>query len=664
MANFFNKHDIMKKNLISNIKVFLLVATLFPLIVNGQIEVKWNKQITTNIQWQEVSSLGNLIICSREALMGINTETGDITWSKPDHANLERELYRELPNSPFFTIENNNVFYLIDQFSGDEVFNSAKAGMAEIKDYFLLYNSDAILVAGNNAEGNPGMLSVKMSDGSLSWSMNEKFGRIIATTELGNDELLIVTLFNNYKINASNGNIIWKEVNSKQAAQVDKLGAFGDLIKTVAENLTSQMDIQLNYYRKPGGDVFYLGSQQEHQSSTTSSSGEPMINYTNNYMAYKISDGSQVWEEDLEVKGMLGHVVLMESGLLILPDDGNRTKINLFDYQTRSGLWGKKGRGIAIKGGIYDYLDSGEGILLVSRTSSNNFLNFLDPKAGVITFEKPVKVDGSVVGIVPLLNSILYITTESMNILDQSTGSLKWKKSIQTNPELTAEYDGKIYAFDSKSGIVKIIDMETEQVKDLSTTAIEFQGKEVPRRLEVMDDGIFLHSDQNLAKIDFNGTIKFIEYYPAPREAGWKRALLYAAAVRSAYVSAESYYVAGSMAYVEEDVRKEDEFTGDLVSQIGDAYGELGDAAASYAGAALKRANARMKATKSGRDFIFIMSKQDNDIVLLKVSKITGKIEGEIALGKDREPNYAVDDITGQVYYLIGENELTSYQVK
>ena len=74
--------------------------------------------------------------------------------------------------------------------------------------------------------------------------------------------------------------------------------------------------------------------------------------------------------------------------------------------------------------------------------------------------------------------------------------------------------------------------------------------------------------------------------------------------------------------------------------------------------------NARMKATQSGRDFMFIMSKQDKDIVLLKVSKLTGKIEGKIDLGKDREPIYAVDDITGQVYYLTGENELTSYQVK
>jgi hypothetical protein len=654
----------MNTNMKTKFITFLLAALLIPFLSHGQVEVKWNKQLNSDILWQEVSSLGNLIVCSEDALMGINTETGDITWSRNEHANLARPMFRELPNSPFFTVETNNDIVLLDQITGDVVFNSAKAGIAEIKDYFLLYNSDAILVAGSNPDGEPVMLSVKMSDGSISWSLNEKFGRIIAANELGNDELLIVTLFNNYKLNASTGNIFWKEINSKETAQINKMGAFGDLMKAAAENLTSDMDIQLNYYKKPGDDVFYLGAQQEHQSSTTSSSGEPSINYTNNYSAYNISDGCLLWEDDLEVKGMLSHVAFMDNGLLILPDDGNRTKINLFDYQTKAGLWGKKGRGIAIKGGIYDYLDSGEGMLLVSRTSSNNFLNFLDPKAGLITFEKPVKVDGSVVGIVPLSNSILYITTESMNILDQSTGMLKWKKSIRTNPKLTAEYEGKIYALDSKSGIVKVVDMETEELKDLSGTAVEFEGKEVPKKLEVMEDGIFIHSDQNVAKISFDGTLKFNEYYPAPREAGWKRALLYASSIRAAYIGTTSYYVAGSMAYVEDDVRKEDAVAGEIVGQVGDAYGELGNEATSYAGTAFKQANARMKATQSGRDFMFIMSKKDKDIELLKVSKTTGKVEGEIALGKDREPIYAVDDITGQVYYLTEDEELTSFQVK
>ena len=43
---------------------------------------------------------------------------------------------------------------LIDQLTGDLVFDSKKAGIGTIEDYFLLYNYDAILVAGKSPSGN------------------------------------------------------------------------------------------------------------------------------------------------------------------------------------------------------------------------------------------------------------------------------------------------------------------------------------------------------------------------------------------------------------------------------------------------------------------------------------------------------------------------------
>lgn len=642
---------------------FILQFLIATIVTSFAQEVKWTKELPGNILWQEVTVLGNLIVSTDAQLVGIDPDTGNIIWSKPEHAKIGLEGYNELANSPFFTITKNNSIHLIDQLTGNEVFNSEKAGIQTINDYFLLYNSDAILVAGKDAGKEPVMVSVKMSDGSVSWTMNEKFGRIVAANELGNDELLIVTLFNNYKLNASTGNIIWKEVNSAEAAQVDKLGAFGALLKSAAESMTANMEIDLRYYQPEGSDIFYLGSQQESQSSMSSSSGEPMIHYTNVYNAFNISDGSMVWPEALEVKGKLSQVTFLDNGILVLPDDGNRTKINLFDYKTHTGSWGKKGKGIAIKGGIYDYLHAENGILLVSHTANNDFLNYLDPKTGTITFVKPVKIDGTVIGIVPLDAGILYITTESMNVLNHRAGVLKWNKSVNTNPELTAELDGRIFAFDTKSRTVQVVDMAKESVKQFSPIQLKFDGKEVPRKLEVMEDGIFLYSDQNVAKIKWDGTLAFQAYYPAPREPGWKRALLYAEAVRGAYVGAQAYYVSGAMASIENDVRQEDAVAGEMVNQIGNAYADLGDQASAYATSAFKQANARKKATSSSRTFMLIMSKQDSGIQLLKISKATGKIEGRIDLGKDHEPIYAVDDVTGQVYYRSGSRTLTSYIV-
>ena len=644
-----------------------LLVFILAVIINfsafAQVEVKWDRELSSNILWQEVSALGNLILCSGDQLAGVNTETGEVIWSRPELSGLGHLAYREIPNSPFFTVDLGNSILMLDQWSGDLVFDSRKAGLVTIDDYFLLYNSDVILVTGESSSGDPVMVSVRMSDGNVLWTMNEKFGRIIATTELDDNALLIITLFNNYKINTSTGDVIWKEANSPEAAQVASMGAFGDLLKAAAESLTENMDIRLDYYKPEGSDVFYLGSQQESQSGFTSSSGGSTVSYTNVYNAYNISDGKLAWNKPIELNGMLSQVAFLDNGILVLPDDGNRTKINLFDYKTREGLWGKKGKGIPIKGGVYDYLETRDGILLVTQTSSKNYLNYLDTKLGLITFEKPVQVDGHVAGILPLESGILYITTESMNILDPVTGTLKWDKSIQTAPQLTAEFEGMIYAFDNKSKTLKVVDEQTETVSELSDFELKFMGGELPRKLEILEDGIFLFSDQNVAKFGFDGTVKFQEYYPAPKEPGWKRALLYAEAVRGAYIGATSYYVSGVMAAAEDEVRQEDELAGEIVSELGNAYGELGDQASGYAVRAIQMANARHKATQAGRDFMFIMSKQSEGIELLKVSKSTGKVEGRISLGRDREPIYAVDDVTGQIYYRSGDNRMTSYQV-
>lgn len=408
-------------------KIIFLLALLVPLIQCAQVEVKWSKQLPTNILWQEVTALGNLVVSSHEGLMGVDTDSGNISWNHWNLGNLDRPAFEELPNSPFFTVTSGNNLHMIDQFSGKEVFNSNNSGLKSIDSYFLLFDSEAVLVAGKDPNGEPLMVSVHMADGKVAWSINEKFGRIVAANELGNNELLIVTLFNNYKLNTNTGDILWKNTNSKEANQLANMGKFGALLKQAAENMSKDMDIQVQYFQPENSDVFYLGSQQERQSGFTSSTGNT-VSYTNNYNAYSSKDGSLLWDEELVVNGALGHVHFLKEGMLVLPDDGNRTKINLYDYKTRKGLWGKKGRGLSMKGGVYDYMDTGNGILLVSRTDNRDFLNYLNPSTGAITFEKPVKVDGTIVGIVPMGQSILYITTESMNILDTNTGNLVWEK--------------------------------------------------------------------------------------------------------------------------------------------------------------------------------------------------------------------------------------------
>ena len=52
------------------------------------------------------------------------------------------------------------------------------------------------------------MLMVDISSGNILWKIQEKFGRIVTLNEISDTEMLIVTLFKNYKINSKTGEII------------------------------------------------------------------------------------------------------------------------------------------------------------------------------------------------------------------------------------------------------------------------------------------------------------------------------------------------------------------------------------------------------------------------------------------------------------------------
>jgi outer membrane protein assembly factor BamB len=642
-------------------KSFVIILTVLCQFTFAQVQQSWNADLGGQILWQEVTPLGNLIVCTDRSLQGLDPETGKYLWSLGDFGGLPRENYQNLMNSPLFSITRGEYFYMINPFNGDIVFNSDQAGIENLQYQDVLYRSNGVLIAGEeHGSKKPVMMMIDLSSGAILWSKDEKFGKIVAVNELSPEAFLMVTLFYNYKIESASGNVLWKNATSEETAQLENMGAFGNLMKNMAESMAEDMNIEMRFYRHPEQNIFVLATQQEKTTGMTSSTS---VYYENTYYAYNISDGSMLWKKPITMNGLIGELVFQGDQLIILPDDGNRTKINMYDLKSQEGKWGKKGNGISIKGGVYNYIPTERGLLLVTRTGTSDFLNVLDPSLGLMTFDKPVKVDGTVVGVVNVPKGLLYITSEEVNILDPATGSLLLEKSIHTQPALTAEAQDKIYAFDTREDMIKVIDKTSGTVSVLSKSEINFEGKEIPRGIELREQGIFIFSDQNVAMIDYEGNLKFQNYFPAPRESGLKRALMYAQAVRAAYIGANSYYACAQLKQVEDQVKAEDPVSGALVEGFGTVYGQLGDAATDFAVQTFRQANARFKATAEGRNFLIVLSRMNNENLLIRVNKDNGKMEGSIDLGKDRQPEYAVDDVTGQVYLKTSVAEVVSYQL-
>lgn len=649
--------------------ILLLFIICMSMGVHGQpVKPLWSKTIPEGIKWQKVTSLGNYVVGTSQGLAGMDPEKGEILWKNGKLGPLTPDMVTQLGSSALLKISNGTNITILDAFSGEIKFDARDAGISEIKDQKVLYKANGVLVSGRNAAGKDILVMSSMADGKVKWKIEDDFGRFITASEVTQEELLIVTIFYNYKVNPTNGKVIWKNDVSEANKELEKLGALGGLVKQAAANKSQTMDFNVKFYQHPTKPIFYIASEQEGKpastggftSTTTTGSGP---SYHTTYSAFDITNGDRLWAKPLDLSGKIGGVYFDEGGIVIMPNDGSNTKVNSYDYLTQVGKWGKKGKGIDIKGGIYDYEKVKDGLVLISQNASGkNFASYLDQNKASLTFDKPVQIEGTLVASEFTPKGLFYITTEEVNVLDITLGKRLLDKGIPTKPSLTAQKDNVVYVFNLSDNTLLAFDKTTAAIK-LLTAGIKFEGKESPQNIEIRDNGILVSSSQNLALVGFDGKIAYQKYFEAPREPGMIRALQYAQSVRAAYIGAAAYSASASFQSAGQQAKANNEQSGAILLEgIGSAYGELGNSASDFAKKSWQAASARFKSTQNADNYTVVLTKQDKNNVLMKINKATGASEGTIDLGKDNAPNYTMDGVTGVVFYSSGSGALVAYK--
>ena len=613
---------------------------ILSLSINAQVKEDWSSSFEKAINWQMVTALGNFIVHTNSGLYGIDYASGEILWHNPGFADLEEAAFSELENSPFAKVETRTGLFFINTFDGTTVFSSSDRGVKKVKEHFVLYRSNSIIVSGTSGEGENIAVSVDIASGNVLWTSQEDFGRIVDIVELSDTELLGITLFKNLRVQSRTGEVIWSNENSEESKQLSSMGGFGNLLKKAAETMSEQVELNLDFALHPSMNYFVIGTEEENDNIGT---------YTSTYRAYDIASGEPLWKKPVSVKGGLGHSTWVGENLLILPFGLNNSKVNLIDMKTGEGLWGKKGRGVAIKGGIYSYTPTENGMLVITTRNDKNFLNYLDTEKGAFTFDRAIKVKGYVGYTLTTDHGILYATESEMNIVNTTTGDLFWDKDIKCHYSLVQRDGDRLFFFNDKTQSVAALDLASGQVDMSGDTAVSFKEGESPSRIEIRDSGLFLSSDQNFALYDFEGTQVYQAYYPSPREEGWKRALLYAGTIYSGYVSAVSGMASGAFQNASSQFSPES-VEGQTFASIGQSYGDMSASAGEVAGMAFSAANKRFKATEQARDYVMVLTKNDAGIELAKINKDTGEREKSIFLGKNRKPNYAIDMVEGIVF--------------
>lgn len=662
------------KNSIYSAAIAFLFLGQIPTGIQAQQSPLWEVEVNGNIQWQKVTSLGNVIVSTGTALHGIDPATGKVSWSLSQIQFAMEDNFESIQGSPFFSVtDNKGGFYIVEPFEGKIMFSSTEAGLEKISDKFFLYKSKSILILGYEAgKKEPSMVMIDMNTGKKSWSKGGEFSRITACYDLGNDEFVVSSLFFVYKLNSENGNEIWKKCLD---AKFEKMGSLLSLMDKGAGNSQTFGNRQMNGalvvtdYAK---DLVFMAGQKESQKTVKGADGKTTttVEYSTFYNAFKLSTGEYAWASALEINGKFGLLIPNEKGLIITHGtmNMNNSAVNCLDYKTGTTLWGKKGKGIDVKGQPAGTANIGSKIIISSANDSKSFIYSLNPSNGTMDFEKPAKIDGQIEYIEPLDKGLLIATNEEIDFLVSATGEFGFEKSLKGNKNSIVSNDKTVYIFSGKDDLLYSMSRSATSASPLSKAPLKFQGKEDPTKMEIRSKGILISSEQNIAMIDMNGALLFNKYYPAPDQPGWKKALLIANAVYGAYATAVYAYSSAAFGAVSQSIvvkNPESQVAKDMTGAISNAYGDAANSGMSFTKKCVDAAGMRFKATSQSSSCMFMMVELGKkQYGLIQVNKDSGEKTATIDMAKDKSPSYDLDMVTSTVYYKTGEKKIQAYTFK
>jgi outer membrane protein assembly factor BamB len=648
-------------------RLFVTGLVLFSVAATGQNQkATWDVAMKSPVQWQKVTPLGYLVVSTANGLAGINTETGAELWSLPALKNCPESSCEPVSKSPFITATaaDKSTLYILDPFDGKVVFNSADAGLQKVTDRYFLYRNNSILVIGTAQGGkSTELVMVSMDNGKKLWSKSGSFSFTTGVKDLDNDAVLLTSAFFASKLKASTGEELWKTPIDPRTAKM--AGLLGNLEGLVSKNVSKEEVMAQLITPEDRPDIFLIAAQKKNESTRTDSKGakQVTVTYSSVFMAFDMQTGEYRWPAIVELKQPLGICFAANNGLIACSSQSGA--MNMLSYEDGSGMLGKKGNGLNLKGAATAMAPLDERILIASSSGSNSFVTILDAGSGQLLFDKAAKIKGTVSYMEVLPNVLLIGTDEAVNLLNASTGEWTMEDALEGGAGLVTSNDDFVYAFDTRKGILFRMGISESVMRPVSTKPVEFQGKEKPQVLEQVPNGYLVRSDQNLALFNKEGDLTFINYFPAPSESGFRKALLIASAVRAAYYSAAyaSYSAAFGSAAQSIQVKDAQSRAGkEISSTLSREFAEASATGSQYASRYLKMAQARFKATRSAQEYMLIMTAESKkDIRLLEVSKNDGSTMAKIPLGKDKDPVYDVDLVAGKLYYLSDNGHLVCY---
>ncbi|OLC06807.1 MAG: hypothetical protein AUH41_11950 [Gemmatimonadetes bacterium 13_1_40CM_66_11] len=627
----------------------------------------WTLHFSGDIRWQQITPAGALLVSSDGALAGVDVERGLITWQKPELGGLPVDSVRMVEGSLLMEAAKPGLSLIFDPVTGTVLFDSRRLSLTRVVTRRVLPQTGTLIVHGQRASGPPVVALYDLATGNQRWVSESLFqqtepkrgglGGLMqglvrmasgATTlevlQAGPEVIVVNTLMGLRALDAKTGAVRWSATLPTARP--------GNPAKHV--RLFPSVD-------KP--DRIYVG-------------------FDDRLMAYRLADGQALWAKPAIIEGWVHDIVQHPGGIIILPESpppneapGNvhvingvvQTGLNIARYEDGTTIAAKP---LRMRGTVRQAIITGGSAVLAVDAESRTFVNVLDIATATVRLKKDVKIKGQLAYAELTPAGLLYVsrsdqaTNGEVNIIDLTSGEPKYKDAIEgKSAVLLHAIDGStLYAYANKDHHLYAVNRQDGTYRALGGE-IKLQGDEDPTTLEVRTSGLVLISPQNLVLVGRDGQIKQQVYNPAPQLPGLLRALYRINSVRAGlYGAAASAY---GDAFAQASRNATDTTAKRITGQLAAAYSQGGAQLQGYSSQAASLASKRFKASLATPGSVFVLTKSPdgNGNVLLQIDKDTAQPRSRVDLGKQREPVYAVDDISGMLFLQTTSGTLAGYRL-
>jgi outer membrane protein assembly factor BamB len=380
------------------------------------VEPAWSVNLDARIVWQQVTTLGDLIVGTTDGLSAIDAESGQPRWSRPDLGDMRHGSFEEIIGSPLIVLDDGQAdprTVILNMLNGTLVFDSRAENLTQIASRYILSRNGSLFIAGLEVgQPTPTLFLYDIESGRRLWSSDVLtagmggFMQLLMTAaivmtdtspvqsapfELDDGTFILGAMGNLYRFDHDSGDVLWK---------TQFAGGRFELTHTA---------------QRPG--VIYAGAEETDENYTTTQ-----------YQGFRIADGEPVWRRPERFsKPMNSLIVPIADGLIVSEGDSDKGRLRLLDYDSGDSLWGRRGRGLEIKGQVLDYVFTDAGLLLTTGYDSiwtNRDTEYLvyvvDYGSGTLRFEDPLEVRGRMLTTELTDHGLLYITTHEINMFMRS----------------------------------------------------------------------------------------------------------------------------------------------------------------------------------------------------------------------------------------------------